>query len=101
MLTCCHNSTFHKNHLFANMREYYLDLFNFIIVANKKKLRKNLIDNLNLFLLCTNEILVFFLGFYKYLHGQILSLSSSSSFNYDILVLACLPLNQTFAARET
>ena len=34
-------------------------------------------------------------------HEQILSLSSSSSSNYDILVLACLPLNQTFAAQET
>ena len=34
MLICCHNSTFHKNHLFANMREYHLELFNLIIVAN-------------------------------------------------------------------
>ena len=80
------------------MREYHLELFNHIIVANNninfKNKEKNLIDNLNWFLLCTNEILVFFfLGFYKYLRGQILSLSSSSSFNYDILVLACLPLN--------
>ena len=35
------------------------------------------------------------------LHGRILSLSSTSSFNYDILVLACLPLKQTFIAQET
>ena len=34
MLICCHNSTFHKNNLFANMREYHLELFNLIIVAN-------------------------------------------------------------------
>ena len=46
------------------MREYHLELFNHIIVANNninfKNKEKNLIDNLNWFLLCTNEILVFF-----------------------------------------
>ena len=31
----------------------------------------------------------------------LLSPSSSSSFNYDILVLAGLPLNQTFTVKET
>ena len=31
----------------------------------------------------------------------LLSPSSASSFNYDILVLAGLPLNQTFTVKET
>ena len=39
--------------------------------------------------------------FHKCLHDQILSLSWSSSFNHDILALACLLLKQTFAAQET
>ena len=37
----------------------------------------------------------------KCLHGRIPSLFSFSRFNYEILVPACLPLNQTFAAQET
>lgn len=42
-----------------------------------------------------------FLGFYKYLWSWILSLFSLSSLRWDILVLACLRLNQTLAAQET
>ena len=42
-----------------------------------------------------------FLGFYKYLWSRILSLLSLSSLRWDILVLACLCLNQTLTAQET
>ena len=42
-----------------------------------------------------------FLGFYKHLWSWILSLFSLSSLRWDILVLACLRLNQTLAAHET
>ena len=49
-----------------------------------------LINVWNLFLWCKDEIQVLSQVFYKYLHGRIISLSSSSSFGYDILVIACL-----------
>ena len=39
--------------------------------------------------------------FHECLHDRISSLSSPSSFDYDILILACLVLKQTFAAQET
>ena len=42
-----------------------------------------------------------FLGFYKHLWSRILSLFSLSSLRWDIVVLACLRLNQTLAAQET
>ena len=42
-----------------------------------------------------------FLGFYKHLWSWILSFFSLSSLRWDILVLACLRLNQTLAAQET
>ena len=42
-----------------------------------------------------------FLVFYKHLWCRILSLFSLSSLRLDILVLACLRLNQTLAAKET
>ena len=48
-----------------------------------------------------NEIQVLSQVFHKCLHNRILSLSSLSSFNYDILALARLLLKQTFAAQET
>ena len=39
--------------------------------------------------------------FHKRLYDRILSLSSSSKFNHDILALACLLLKQTFVVQET
>ena len=42
-----------------------------------------------------------FLVFYKHLWSRILSPFSLSSLRLDILVLACLRLNQTLAAKET
>ena len=60
--------------------------------------RKTLIDVWNWFLRCIDEIQALSQVFYRCLHGRMLSSSSSSSFNYDILVLAWLPLKSNFGS---
>ena len=60
-----------------------------------------MIDVWNWLLRCKKEIQVLSQVFHKCPHDRILSLSSPSSFDYDILILACLVLKQIFAAQET
>ena len=68
-----------------------------VLIKITTQLLKRTLDVWNWYLWYTNKIKVVSKVFYKCLHGWILSLSSSSSFNYDMLVPACLPLNQTLA----